>query len=194
MISQYPQYQRQYAEQPKKNYKLYILITVLIISTAVSIYLIFFTEKTAICGDEICGRSENCFDCPKDCKCKLGSYCDSTRKDCNAPKCGNKVCEPFESMENCCDDCSCTSKYETCNKTTHICEMPVAQISDERAKELATQYFLNQNKTVEEFGIITSTVYNDKPAKSVGIRLKDEIGVRIIIVTEDGQVFERIVY
>jgi len=178
-------------ETVEKNQLRIILLIFLIVAIAVTVFLSFIPRKVAVCGDNVCDSSENCVDCPKDCKCSSNAYCDQANKKCVSSKCGNGVCEPFESMENCCNDCGCSSKYETCNKATHKCEMPVANISDWRAKELVTEYFANKNKTISEFGLISDTVYQENPAKSVGVKLQGEVGVHILIVTENEQVFER---
>ena len=174
-----------------KNFIRIILLIVLIVAIAVTALLFVTPRKAAVCGDNVCDSLENCVDCPKDCTCGSNAYCDQVKKKCVSSKCGNGICEPFENMENCCDDCGCSSKYETCNKATHKCEMPIANISDERVKELATEYFADKGKSISTFGLISNTVYQEKPAKSIGIKLQGEMGVHILIVTEDEQVFER---
>ncbi|MCK4729957.1 MAG: hypothetical protein KAT28_01420 [Candidatus Aenigmarchaeota archaeon] len=76
----------------------------IIIGVIVAIFLIFnFTRES--CGNSICEQGENCFDCPKDCKCNEDKYCSSTEKKCIKPICGDKTCERLENCSNCPVDC-----------------------------------------------------------------------------------------
>ena len=193
MRRQYIRNQVQY-DQPR-NYTKFIFLLILIVAIAgiVAIAFISLTPKKTVCGDNVCDSSENCYDCPIDCKCSTNGFCNQTTKKCDVPRCGNGVCEPFENMENCCNDCGCQNNYQTCNTTSHVCEMPQATISDQKVRELATEYYTNQSKTISEFGLISTTVYQNKPAKSIGVKLQGEYGVHILIVTDDEQVIERLV-
>lgn len=176
-----------------RNYILISLVILLIGVIAFTIFTFLTPKKTSVCGNNVCDASENCYDCPQDCKCgSPNSYCSSTQKKCITSQCGNGVCEPFESMQNCCEDCGCSSAYQTCNKTTHMCEIPAANISDDRVKELATQYYANKNETISEFGIISSTVYHNVSAKSIGIKILGDLKVHILYVTVDEQIYEKI--
>jgi hypothetical protein len=190
---------QQYTQNPiqigntLRNYIIIALVVFLIVAIVFTAFT-FLTppKKTVVCGDNVCDSSENCYDCSQDCKCSgSNSYCDSKQKKCVTSRCGDGVCGPFESMENCCDDCGCSSSYETCNKTTHTCQMPEANISDDRVREIATEYFTNKSETISQFGIISPTVYQDKPAKSIGVKIEGDAAVHLLIVTEGGQVFER---
>jgi hypothetical protein len=178
-----------------RNYILIILFSILIIAIAATAFVFFISPKKvpAVCGDNVCDSSENCYDCSQDCKCSgSNSYCNSTQKKCITSRCGNGVCEPYESMENCCEDCGCSSIYQVCNKTTHKCEIPEANISDQRVRELATEYYTNKSQTISEFGIISLTVYSNKPAKSIGVKLQGDLQLHMLIITEDEQIFEQI--
>jgi len=175
----------------EKNYLRIVLVLILVAAIAAVVFIFTVPRKIVVCGDNVCDSSENCVDCPKDCKCDSNSYCDQVKKKCISSKCGNGVCEPFENMENCCDDCGCSSKYEICETATHKCEMPPADISDQKVKELATEYFTSKGKNISSFGLISNTIYQEKPAKSIGVRLQDEMWSRLLIVTEDEQVFEK---
>lgn len=187
------QNQVQFDQTKKVDYVKLIFLSVFIVAiigVAIVVY-VYFIPKKASCGDNVCASSENCYDCPKDCACASNSYCDSKSKKCVVPRCGNGICEPGENIVNCCNDCGCSSTYEKCNTTTHVCAVPEVAISDEKVKELATEYFTNMSKTISGFGVISSTIYQGKPAKSIGVILQGDSSSHLIIVTEDYQVLER---
>ena len=195
MKQQYPQIPVQ-INHSGRNLAFLIIILVVVCAIAVVAFVFLVPQKasvSSVCGNNVCEGSENCYSCPQDCKCAgANSYCDASQKKCITATCGNGVCEPFESTQNCCNDCGCQSSYQTCNKTSHVCTLPELNISDERVQELATQYYLNKNETVSSFGIISSTIYNGQPAKSIGARIQGDLKVHILYVNANEQVFERV--
>ena len=112
----------------------------IVIGILVGIFLIFnFTRES--CGNNICEPKENCYDCPKDCKCGVGEYCSSKEKTCMKPTCGDGDCERLENCSDCPVDCGvckitsfcgdnkcdagelCSTCPKDCGicKPTHIC-------------------------------------------------------------------------
>ncbi len=101
MIMQYDIGEEKNMREISKNQFIAVFI---IIGVIVAIFLIFnFTRES--CGNSICEQGENCFDCPKDCKCNEDKYCSSTEKKCIKPICGDKTCERLENCSNCPVDC-----------------------------------------------------------------------------------------
>ena len=168
----------------------YLIFLSIIIVGGLLFYRIYQKPEKSVCGNGICEIDENCYECPIDCKCEEGQYCSPEKKECVSPLCGNGICEPFETYEDCCDDCGCLTEYEECNKTTHRCEIPKIDMSEEMVKELVSAYFEKKGMKIEEFGLISDTIYKDKPAKSCGVVIKGENWPRLVVVTEDGEVIE----
>jgi len=84
-----------------KNQFIAIFAVILIIAV---IFLTFnLTRET--CGNSICRGDENCFDCPKDCKCEVEEYCSAKEKTCIKPTCGDGNCEKLENCSGCPVDC-----------------------------------------------------------------------------------------
>jgi hypothetical protein len=176
----------------------YILIAVIAAVVLVSVFILFLRPEKpteVVCGDKACDKTENCYDCPKDCKCKSDEYCPEKTKKCTKPVCGNGKCEPFEIPENCCDDCSCTIAGEVCNKETHTCESEI-QISDERVKELVTEYFEGQGKKVSIIERVYPGAYKGKSGKYCALRLEEDKDVRahLVLVTEEEKIIEIPIY
>ena len=144
----------------------------------------------SICGNGICENGENCYDCPKDCKCKDNEYCSEQTKKCISPQCGNGKCEPFESSENCCDDCICDITGELCNTTTHKCEMPIVEISDEKIRELVTSFYSNQGKGVISTDVQGAIEWQGKIGKKVVVNITNQEWFSVVLVTEIGEVIE----
>jgi hypothetical protein len=193
----YP-YRRPYPQQIKSqrgsNKKfIYILAVIAVIAMVALVFVLAQPSPSVnpVCGNGKCESNENCFDCPLDCKCQANEYCSEESKQCIKPVCGNSKCETFESNLNCCEDCPCYGALETCNKNTHKCEIPTISISDQRVKELVTQYYTNNGKTIKEFGEITDKVYENKPIKIVRVIIEGEEQITHVAgVTESEKVIE----
>ncbi len=96
--------------------KTYFYIAFILIIIFVGIYLAFTLGKPT-CGDSICEANENCYDCPKDCKCVGEEYCSAEEKRCIKPSCGDGSCDSEECSSGCTADCSLTDccGIEGCN-------------------------------------------------------------------------------
>jgi hypothetical protein len=170
----------------------YILAIVLI---AVVIILIFFffqkppEQPKVVCGDKVCDKTENCFDCAVDCKCGSSQYCPEETKKCTRPVCGNGKCEPFESSDNCCNDCKCTIPGDVCNVTTHKCESQI-QISDDKVKELITQFYQNQSINVTSISVSGPGEYQGKLGKQASVTIEGQGWMNHLLVTDSGEVIE----
>ena len=140
------------------------------------------------CGNNICEQEENCYDCPKDCKCSESEYCPLTEKNCVKPICGDGTCEPYENPFNCCLDCTCILPEEICNEQTKKCEMEEIKInlSDNEAIETVADYFDDLNST-EVSGV---DIYQGKPIKIVKVQIFGEEWYRFVGVTEDLEIIE----
>ena len=191
MIDLVEQYSIRLIEYQGINMRLfYLLIAVIVIAVFIFLIIIFFPSKT-VCGNDKCESTENCFECPEDCKCASGQYCSHDSKKCISPICGNDVCEIGETTENCCDDCGCIIEGEICNENIHVCEIPEAKISDERAIELATKYFEDMGREVISAKVLGSTVIQGKSGKNVAVNVTDVQWLEMLVVMEDGQIIHR---
>lgn len=146
--------------------------------------------STHVCGNNVCESEENCYDCPKDCKCAEGEYCSAEEKTCVKPVCGDGRCEPYENSMNCCLDCECDIRGEVCNKVTYICEMPTINLTDERINELVTSYYSNQGKTIDNLEIMEEFVWENKTGRNVEVRIQGEERLRFVLVTEEEEIIE----
>lgn len=106
------------------------------------------------------------------------------------PVCGNGICEYFETPDECCKDCECWGKGEVCNIELNKCEKREIKISDERIKELVTQYFENRGKEVVSMNITSLITWENKLGKNVIVRIKDQEWFSSVVVTEDEKVTE----
>lgn len=107
--------------QYKSEIKHFVPILGFIIIFLILFSIVYLSRET--CGNNVCGDKENCWDCPKDCKCLEEEYCSIEDKKCTETVCGNGKCEPFENPYNCCLDCKCTIPAELCNIETKKCEL-----------------------------------------------------------------------
>ena len=173
-----------------KNQFIAIFAVILIIAV---IFLTFnLTRET--CGNSICRGDENCFDCPKDCKCEVEEYCSAKEKTCIKPTCGDGNCEPYENSGNCCDDCPCISEGEVCNKDTHVCWFPI-NLTDERAIELTRKYFEEKGDEVLLIEIVyTGLTDEGEVAKFIRVNLKKCDRLNMISITGEGIIKEELIY
>ncbi|MBN1502432.1 hypothetical protein JW930_02730 [Candidatus Woesearchaeota archaeon] len=142
------------------------------------------------CGDNICNNGENCWDCPKDCKCGENTYCSATKKECINTVCGNNICEPYETPYACCLDCKCSIPAEICNQETQRCEKQKMNISDETALNLTKIYFENQEKKIKSMEILDVSTYNNILIKEIRVEIEGDDWFTYIGVTDDGRVIE----
>jgi len=203
ILSQYPVRYPNYPSQPIQSQSrvskkfIYVLAFVAVIAVVVAVVLLMQQKPVAPaeCGNGKCESGENCFDCPVDCKCKTNEYCSEQEKKCILPKCGNGICETFESNQNCCEDCKCQGELETCNKQKQKCEIPTISISNEKVKELATQYYKNKGKNVKDMTEVFDEVYQGKPTKTVGVTIEGEEGILYsLYITQSEEIIEVIFY
>ena len=186
MIMQYDIGEEKNLREINKNQFIAIFAVILIITV---VFLTFnLTRET--CGNSICRGDENCFDCPKDCKCGEGEYCYSKEKKCIKPTCGDGKCEPYEDQYNCCLDCKCILPSEICNEETKKCEIQEMNISDKRVVELIIAYFKELNMEINSTEITGIGSYYEKLVKIVKVQISGEEWFRYIGVTENGEIIE----
>ncbi len=128
-------------------------------------------KEANVCGDGICGVTEDCNTCPKDCGCKPEEYC-SNVGICRMEVCGDEICSPDENKtQNCCEDCGCPPD-KICNKVTQTCQEK-ATVSEDDIKKAANAYMSKNNIN----GIITNildTYYKNEILKQVNIDCRAE--------------------
>ena len=146
MIMQYDIGEEKNLREINKNQFIAIFAVILIITV---VFLTFnLTRET--CGNSICRGDENCFYCPKDCKCEVEEYCSAKEKKCIKPTCGDRNCEKLENCSGCpvdCGTCPVVSfcgdgkcdKDETCStcpkdcgicKPTHVCGNNICELEE----------------------------------------------------------------
>ena len=126
-------------------------------------------HEANVCGDGVCGATEDCNTCIKDCSCGSSQYCDSVGI-CKTPICGDEICSAIENQtQTCCEDCGCTSG-SVCNKVTETCQKKLT-LSDDDLRTIATEYMkINDiNGTVT---VIMDTYYRNQTVKQVNIDCK----------------------
>lgn len=128
-------------------------------------------EEINVCGDGICGITEDCRNCVEDCGCPIGEYCDELGI-CRKEVCGDGICSSYENKtQTCCEDCGCPID-KICNKITQTCqERPI--ISYEEVKTIATNYLRERNITGTILRIF-DTYYKNFTVKQVVINCKIE--------------------
>lgn len=150
-------------------------------------------KEINVCGDNICGATEDCNNCPKDCGCKQGEYC-SDIGVCRTELCGNEICSPEENTsQSCCEDCGCLSN-KICNKVTQTCQEK-ATISENDVRKIANNY-MSQNNITGTITNITDSYYKESITKQVSINCKtEEINypcVVILYIDNSGKILEEI--
>lgn len=128
-------------------------------------------KETNVCGDGICGATEDCNNCPQDCGCKSGEYCSSTGV-CRTDVCGDSICSSNENKtQSCCEDCGCLSN-KLCNKMTQTCQDKLI-ISEDEVRKVASNYLIKNNVSGNITSII-DTYYKNETIKQVSINCKTE--------------------
>jgi len=150
-------------------------------------------KEANICGDNICGATEDCNNCEKDCKCKSNEYC-SDIGTCRKSVCGDETCSSEENItQSCCEDCGCPSN-KICNKIIQTCQEK-AVISEEDVRKVANDY-LNKNNINGTIIEIIDTYYKNETIKQVNIDCKTEeipYPCQIILYINDkGEIVEEI--
>lgn len=142
-----------------------ILVLVIIISGCIQQAPKSIKEAN-VCGDGICGATEDCNNCVEDCGCEPSKYC-SDIGICRTGVCGDEICSPEENRtQNCCEDCGCQDN-KICNKATQTCqEKPT--ISDEDVEKIAEDY-MNRNNITGTITDIIETYYKNETLKQVSI-------------------------
>ena len=126
-------------------------------------------REVNVCGDGICGVTEDCNTCIKDCACDSSQYCDANGV-CKAPVCGDGICSATENeSQSCCEDCGCIGD-KICNKVTGTCQ-DKAIISDDTIREIATQY-MRDNNISGNVTTIVDVYYKNQTVKQVNIDCK----------------------
>ena len=123
-------------------------------------------KEANICGDGICGATEDCNNCAEDCGCKSGEYC-SDNGICRSDVCGDEICSAEENRtQTCCEDCGCLLN-KVCNKVTQTCQDKTT-ISKEKVRKAANDYTDENNITGTITGI-KDAYYKDEILKQVNI-------------------------
>lgn len=150
-------------------------------------------KEANVCGDGVCGATEDCNNCVEDCGCELGEYC-SDVGICRTDVCGDEICSPEENRtQSCCEDCGCPAD-KICNKITQTCqEKPT--ISDEDVRKVANDYMGENNINGTITGIIDA-YYGNETLKQVNIDCGTEETpypcAIILYVNNEGQIVEDI--
>ncbi|MGC9310435.1 MAG: hypothetical protein ACP5E4_01790 [Candidatus Aenigmatarchaeota archaeon] len=137
-------------------------------------------------GNGICDPNENCWDCPKDCKCSADEYCSKEERACLKPECGNGICETYESPESCCLDCECLSPSLFCNETSKSCQSRSMSLSCERALELVRQYYESQGEVVNEANCMDVMDYGGELVQVVEVNVEGESVEGTIVYRQAG--------
>jgi len=171
------------------------LLVILIVSTIAVVVIGFYIVQNtgrpeSVCGNNVCEKNENCFDCPQDCKCPTGKHCSENTRSCVAPACGNQECELFEDPSGCCIDCGCWTPGEVCNMTANICQKGDIKISDQEVKEAVINYYKSKGITITPDEIIVEgvTTYKNKLAKQAHVKINEIFS--LLLVTEEKEVIE----
>jgi hypothetical protein len=175
MVSQYPS---EIEEKSKKIYLVFILLIVVIFSVIIFYIIIKIPkpETKPICGDAICEKGENEYNCCSDCTCsKSGEVCNYKTNACvkrgNANICGDGICDFGEDVWNCCIDCRYCPKGMICDSETAQCVYIEINITDTEAislfKEFLINYGYNPQEVNEKEYVVKPDVYENEPAKFV---------------------------
>ncbi len=148
-------------------------------------------KEANICGDGICGATEDCNSCSEDCGCKTGEYCNDIGI-CREYVCGDEICSPEEEKaQNCCEDCECPSD-KVCNKVTQSCQEE-ATISEDNIKEIVNDYMV-ENDFEGSIKNIIDTYYKNEIIKQVNIDCsREEVPYPceiILYINNDGEILE----
>jgi|GEM_PF-3753727 len=168
-----------------------ILIIVVFVITAGCAEQAPQTIKEAnICGDNICGATEDCNSCVVDCACIEG-FCDENGI-CRSEICGDELCTPEEgSGKNCCEDCGCDNG-EICNKITQNCQT-TSDMSEDLIKDTVHQYLAETN-TDGKIDEIKDAYFAEKAVKEVKVDCRQDESLYpcqiILYIDENGNIIE----
>jgi len=148
-------------------------------------------KEANVCGDGICGATEDCNSCSEDCGCKSGEYC-SDIGICREYVCGDEICSPEENRTQiCCEDCDCPSD-KICNKVTQICQDKTT-VSEEDVEKIANNYMV-ENDIEGTITDMEDVYYKNEIVKQVIIDCgTEEIPYPcqiILYINDDGKIVE----
>ena len=128
-------------------------------------------KEMNVCGDGICGATEDCNICVEDCSCPPGKYCDEIGI-CREETCGDEICSSEENITQiCCEDCGCLAD-RICNKITQTCQERTT-ISEADVKNIANNYLI-QNKINGTILSIEDVYYKEEIVKQINIDCRTE--------------------
>jgi len=148
-------------------------------------------QEANVCGDGICGATEDCNNCMQDCGCKAGEYCSDTGI-CRKEMCGDEICSTEEEeTQTCCEDCGCPSD-KICNKIIQQCQEK-ATISEEDVRGIANDY-MKENNISGTITRILDVYYKNETLKQVNI----DCGIKdvpypcaiILYINDNGEIVE----
>ncbi len=150
-------------------------------------------KEVNVCGDGICGVTEDCNNCVEDCGCESGEYC-SDIGICRTDVCGDEICSSEENKsQNCCEDCGCPND-KVCNKVTQTCQEK-AIISEETIKKIVSDY-LDENNITGTITEIIDAYYKNETLKQVNINCRTkEIPYPcaiVLYINNEGEIVEAI--
>lgn len=166
----------------------------IVLLASVIIFLVFNFSFSPECGDSKRDKSENCWSCPKDCKCVGEEYCSEEEHACVLSDCGNGIWEPYETWQNCCEDTGCIG-LELCDSETHSCRLPDIGITDEDAIRFAEDFAADElNQPEIEIYRVLDAEYGGEVVKFVDYMIPEEGGIFRIAVFETGSTEEVLIY
>lgn len=128
-------------------------------------------QDVNICGDDVCGLTEDCNTCVEDCACETGKYCDPSGI-CREYVCGDEICSDEEkAAKSCCEDCGCEAG-EICNKVTQKCQAKPT-VSEDVVKTAVDNY-LKENNIIGKIIDITDVYHKEQTVKQVRVDCKTE--------------------
>ncbi len=126
-----------------------------------------FVEE--ICGNGVCGETEDCSTCASDCACSASQNCNSFSVCVEKVFCGDGTCSEGET---CCSDCGCNAG-QVCDESLNLC-LPAAS-PPSAAVQSATTAFLTRNNNSYTVGEVTDYVYEGVPVKKVRMQCNEDI-------------------
>jgi hypothetical protein len=150
-------------------------------------------QESNVCGNNICGATEDCNTCIEDCACKPNEQCDNIGI-CRTDVCGDEICSIEESeTQACCEDCRCQSG-EICNKVTQSCQ-ETSIISEDDIRKIANDY-MNENTIDGTVINIIDAYYKQETLKQANIDCTTEelpYPCQIILyINNEGNIIEEI--
>lgn len=126
-----------------------------------------FVEE--ICGNSLCGETEDCSTCLVDCACTSFQNCNPFGVCVEKVFCGDGICSQGET---CCSDCGCTAR-QVYDDALNLC-LPTAS-PPSTAVQSATNSFLARNNNSYTLGEVTDYVYDGVPVKKVRMQCNEDI-------------------